>query len=352
MSPETSMTFDRYMARCLYDPHMGYYMTQVPMGPEGDFTTAPELNPFLAQAIARTCAAWATSCDPFTVVEIGPGRGRMAGALLQAAPFIQRYVLVEISPTLRQAQKEHLSTLPEALRAKCVFTDQAPQEPFSGLILGNEVLDALPVKQFIWRPNEILHETVVIWEGSDPPVLCERPAEASLAAAVQQIRARLQAPAWSSPYRSEWLPDLRAFTAPLYASLQQGAVLWLDYGYPERTFYHPERNQGTLTCFSQHQAHDHVLMHPGQQDLTAHVNFSQIVVDAEEQDLFAAGYSSQAGFLLSSGLLEHLRTPEERAQAQILLMPEAMGETMKVLCLSRNITWEPLLPAFNKSDVL
>lgn len=321
--------FSRYMELALYEPGLGYYAGgSAKLGAPGDFATAPELGTLFARTLARQVAELLQPGE--AILEFGAGSGALAEALIGAlAPGI--YLILETSAELRARQ--------EARLGKRVRWIERLPERFRGVMLANEVADAMPVHALAWRANGIMERGV-----SDGLAWAERPASGELLAAAH----RLEVPV---PYESEIGLVGRAWMKLLAARLERGALLVIDYGFPQREYYHPQRTMGTLMCHYRHRAHGDVFFHPGLQDITAHVDFSALAQAAREAGLEVLGYASQAQFLVNCGVTQVLeredaadaaRYAPRAAEAQKLLSPAEMGELFKVLAVGRGVQ-RPLL---------
>lgn len=320
------MSFARYMEMALYEPGLGYYAAgAAKLGAGGDYVTAPELSPLFGRALARQVRELLQPGE--AVLEIGAGSGALAKALLEELSC--PYSILEISPYLRRLQKERLGE-------RAVWLTRLP-ERFRGVILANEVADALPVHAVAWREHGVLERGVCVNEGGF--AWSERPATSELLAAARAIEVPV-------PYESEIGLAARAWMRTLGESLERGAILVLDYGFPAREYYHPQRSSGTLMCHYRHRAHGDPFRLPGAQDVTAHVDFSALAAAAREAGLEVLGYASQANFLVNCGILELLEreNPHNVAHyapiacaAQILLSPAEMGELFKVLCVGKGV---------------
>jgi len=341
------MDFARYMHLALYAPDLGYYSGGAKkFGQDGDFVTAPEISPLFAQTLAKqvTQILQLTAGD---ILELGAGTGRLAAALMlelqQLGQLPARYQILEVSAHLRQIQHETLQQeLPPELMRCVQWLDNLP-DTFNGLVLGNEVLDALPV-HIVKSSGDGLFERGVTW-GDDTFAWAERPLTSG---ALFEQANKLNLP---PDYTTELCPAATGLVASLANSLQQGALLFVDYGFSRREYYHPQRSQGTLMCHYRHYAHDDPFFHPGLQDITAHVDFTSIAEVAVANGLQLLGYSGQAQFLINCGITEILAkvsssdTPTYlplAAQAQKLLSPAEMGELFKVIALGKDLN-QPLL---------
>lgn len=339
--------FARYMELALYAPGLGYYSAGMQkFGAGGDFVTAPEISPLFGRTLARQVAQVLRVAGG-DVLELGAGTGRLAVQVLtelqrlEALP--ERYCILEVSAHLRALQSETVQReLPPELAARVQWLDALPVA-FTGCVLGNEVLDALPV-QLVARRADGLHERGVGVEG-EAFVWRER--------AIESVALRTAAQALALPpdYVTEICLALPALIASLAAMLQWGAMLWIDYGFPRREYYHPQRSGGTLMCHYRHHAHDDPLSYPGLQDITAHVDFTAVAEAGVAHGLQVLGYAAQAQFLINSGITDLLAqvSPSDAATylplaaaAQKLLSPAEMGELFKVIALGKALD-QPLL---------
>lgn len=330
--------FSRYMELALYAPGLGYYTAgSRKLGAAGDFVTAPELTPLFGQCIAA-CAQQVMQHSAPEILEVGAGSGVLAAALLQeleardALP--ERYLILELSPDLRERERDTLAARVPHLLARVAWLNRLPPA-FSGLVLGNEVLDAMPVEVVHIDANGAVEQGGV----DESLAWAFKPAEAMLRDEAQ----RLGLP---PGYRTEVGLVARGFIASVAQMLERGAALFIDYGFPQREFYHPQRGAGTLMCHYRHRAHDDPFFLPGLQDITAHVDFSAIAETARAHGLDVLGYTTQAQFLIDCGVTELLlrTSPEDTvryltatAAAQKLLSPAEMGELFKAILLTRGL---------------
>jgi SAM-dependent MidA family methyltransferase len=324
------LPFERFMAIALYEPGLGYYMRGEPIFGR-DFVTAPELSPFFGRALARQVAQVFDvlgTAGSGEVLEFGAGSGALASQLLGAlGERIERYSIVDLSGGLRARQRERLARFGARVR----WLD-APPEALTGVVLGNEVLDAMPVTLLSWNGERWLERGVAadgarfVW--SDRPTALLPPLEA----------------AWAPGTVTEIHLQAEAFIRTLAAGLVRGAAFFIDYGFPEAEYYLPQRHGGTLMCHRGQRADPDPLTDPGAKDITAHVNFTGIALAAQEAGLGVVGYTSQAHFLINCGLMDLLEsaTLAERARTQKLLTEHEMGELFKVLALARGIDVAPL----------
>ena len=347
------LDFAQYMDLVLYAPSLGYYSAgSKKFGPAGDFVTAPELSPLFARTLARQAADILRATDG-DVLELGAGSGRLAADLLLELDRLQQlpsqYRILEISAHLRQVQKDYLQkVLPAHLMQRVGWLDRLPAE-FSGLVLGNEVLDALPVHIVHQQADGLLQRGVGLSSDGELQWV-DRPADALIKAAFSK-----------TPLPESCTTEICLAAGGLIASLasmlRQGVVLLIDYGFPRHEYYHPQRQQGTLMCHYRHHAHTDPFLYPGLQDITAHVDFTLIAESAIQQGLAVLGYASQAQFLINCGITEYLAevSPHDVAayaplasSAQKLLSPAEMGELFKVIALGRGVD-EPLR-GFGRGD--
>ena len=332
--------FARYMQLALYAPGLGYYSGGAKkFGHGGDFVTAPEISPLFAQCLARQAAQVleATSGD---LLELGAGTGSLAAELLLELERLQllpgRYLILEVSAYLREVQQRTLAArLSPELLSRVQWLDALP-ENFSGMILANEVLDALPVHVVKTSAGGPLELGVVASEQGF--AWSERPL------ANEQLQTSLAGLDLPPDYVTELCPAANGLVSSLAQMLESGVMLFIDYGFPRREYYHPQRNQGTLMCHYRHYAHDDPFLYPGLQDITAHVDFSTVAQTALANGLELKGYCGQAQFLINCGITELLSrvSPQDMAlyaplaaQAQKLLSPAEMGELFKVMALGK-----------------
>ncbi len=326
------MSFARYMELALHEPGLGYYAGgTAKLGAGGDFVTAPEMGPLFARTLARQVAELAAACGP-EILEIGAGSAALAAVLLDELPGA-RYSILETSADLRDRQRARLG---ERVR----WLDALP-DGFEGVVIANEVADAIPVHAVAWMREGIVERGVV--ESGRGFAWADRAAAGTVHAAASAIPIELPP---SGRFESELALAVRAWMAALASRLARGAILVIDYGFPEREYYHPQRSMGTLACHYRHRTHGDVFVHPGLQDITAHVDFSALAHAACDEGLDLLGYTTQAAFLAACGITELLAgyDPADSRQylpraseAQALLSPAEMGELFKVLAVGRGI---------------
>lgn len=338
--------FARFMELALYAPGLGYYAAGArKFGPDGDFVTAPEISSLFGQCVARTVAEVIAQTGG-DVLELGPGSGKLAADMLPALNALgrlpDRYLLLEVSADLRERQQRALAALPAQLAARAVWIDAIPDE-FTGCVVANEVLDVVPVHLVRFASGGMLERGVTMKDGAlawqDKPVM---PGELSARATL--IEAEFLGGSPPEDYISEISPAAAGLVSSLAKSLRAGALLFIDYGFRAAEFYHPGRVTGTLMCHYRHFAHADPFLYPGLQDITAHVDFSAAAQAGVDAGLTVAGYTTQAQFLLASGLTDLLATVDPSDvlrylplanQLQRLISPAEMGEFFKVLCLVR-----------------
>jgi SAM-dependent MidA family methyltransferase len=335
--------FDRFMALALYAPNLGYYSARTqPIGlmasSGSDFVTAPQMSPYFSRALARSVQEALLETQTDEVWEFGAGTAQMAYEILSTlGDAIKRYVIVEVSSHLRDVQAQQL----EPFKDKVVWLDQLP-EHFSGVVVGNEVLDAMPVK-LIQRSSGTWYEMGV---GS-ASLSNSEPSQLDLEWVKKETMLRPPVEiSGEHDYLTEIHPQGEAFIKTLADRLQRGAVFLIDYGFPENEYYHEQRSSGTLMCHQGHLADANPLVAVGQKDITAHVNFTGLALSAQDAGMTVLGYTTQAHFLIISGLLDLLEdaSQAERAMAQKLITEHEMGELFKVLALGVGVRpdWEPL----------
>lgn len=327
------LPFDRYMAITLYEPGLGYYTSgsgQIGLWPASgsDFVTAPELSTMFGAALARQVAQALEAAEADEVFEFGAGTGALAAQVLTAlGPRVRRYSIIDLSGTLRARQAERLA--PWAARVQ--WLDEWPAQ-MQGVVLGNEVLDAMPVQLLHWDGNAWWERGVsllndqLIW--ADQPTLLRPPVESDFVpGTVVEIH-----------------PQAQAFVTTLGERLTRGLALFIDYGFPEAEYYHPQRTGGTLMCHHAHLSDTDPLDRPGEKDITAHVDFTGIALAAQEAGLDVLGYTSQARFLINCGLPALLQGADARllSAAQKLISEHEMGELFKVIALARGLAFEPI----------
>jgi SAM-dependent MidA family methyltransferase len=346
--------FSRYMELMLYAPGLGYYAAGAhKFGSAGDFVTAPEISPLFGRTLARQVAQIMKYSVPH-VLELGAGSGRLATDMLLELECLgelpERYAILEVSADLRQRQQALLQARAPHLASRVEWLEELP-ERIDGAVVGNEVLDALPVHVVHWGEDDIL-ERGVVGNGSNF-AWQDRITENE---ALLQIAEQIAMPADSI---SEISLTARGLIASLCQRMDQGILLMIDYGFGAREYYHPQRTQGTLMCHYRHYAHDDPFFLTGLQDITAHVDFTAVAESAVDHGAALLGYTSQAHFLMNSGITYLLQetSPENlreylplSMQVQKLTSPAEMGELFKVIALGKGME-EIQLSGFTNGDL-
>lgn len=345
--------FSRYMQIALYEPGLGYYSAgAVKFGASGDFVTAPEISPFFATACARVFDRLLRAIGGGDWLELGPGSGRFAVDVLHAMRALQTPVrqagLLEVSADLRAVQQAALSTAPIPV----TWFDHLPKE-FSGVMFGNEVMDALPCERFVVRGGQFWRLGVgqtaqsrsersptFEWRARPADGACNDDAvfQAHMAQLAEWVSARggLAAAQWPDGYCGEWHPALSAWVKTLADSLSAGALVLADYGLPRQQLYHPDRVTGSLRCHHRHHAHADPFLWPGLTDITAWIDFTTVAEAGLAAGLHCAQFTTQTAFLLASGSNLSPATPREAQGLRQLLLPGEMGEAIKFMVLTRD----------------
>ncbi|MFA6061466.1 MAG: SAM-dependent methyltransferase [Gallionella sp.] len=335
------ISFARYMELALYAPGLGYYTAGAhKFGEAGDFITAPELSPLFGRTLARQVAQIMANSTPH-ILELGAGSGKLAadmlGELEQLGSLPESYSILEVSADLRERQCELIQQRLPHLFDRVCWLDALP-DTLSGAVVANEVLDALPVHLVHWQDSALNERGVALGESGF--IWQER---AILDAELLQAAGQIKAP---DDYVSEICLAARGLINSLASRLTQGAMLFIDYGFGAREYYHPQRAQGTLMCHYRHHAHDDSFFLPGLQDITAHVNFTDVAECGIDAGMELLGYTNQAFFLINNKITDILKTtsPENlheylplSAQLQKLTSPAEMGELFKVIALGKNV---------------
>lgn len=351
------ITFHDYMQTVLYAPGLGYYAAgSHKFGAGGDFITAPELSPLFAECVADSLEP-VLQAGHRNVLEVGAGSGILAARLLlrwqDRGCLPNHYYILELSGDLRQRQREQIEQQCPELLARVEWLEQWPDK-FSGVVLANELIDAMPVHR-VSKQQGRWYEQMVGYEQEQfiiDDVPLDNPALSEQLALIEQEQLL------PDGYLTEINLHAGQWIDTLGSHLQRGIVLLFDYGYSRHEYYHPQRNQGTLMCHYRHRAHDDPFVYPGLQDITAHVDFTSLADQALDAGFNVAGYTTQAHFLLDNGILqrlEQLQTADEAvyqqrvAEVRRLTLPQEMGESFKVMLLSKD---SPDLPAgFGSRDL-
>ncbi|TWO70530.1 class I SAM-dependent methyltransferase [Caenimonas sedimenti] len=327
------------MALALYAPGLGYYANASrkfgAMPSSGsDFVTAPEMTPLFGQALAVQVADALQATGTDEIWEFGAGSGALASQLLRSLQSnVRRYTIVEVSASLRERQQAALAAFGDRVQ----WADALPEQ-MRGVLVGNEVLDAMPVK-LLQRLGGAWHERGVAANGealvfADQPTGLRPPVDV----------------AGDHDYLTEIHPQAEAFIRTLADRLQQGAAFFLDYGFPEAEYYHSQRHMGTVMCHRGHLVDPDPLEAPGEKDITAHVNFTGLALAAQEAGLATLGYTSQGRFLINCGIVARMEQAPltERTAAQRLLAEHEMGELFKVIAFHKGTCWDAI--GFRQGD--
>ena len=346
------MPFNQYLELALYAPGLGYYSGgATKIGASGDFITAPEISPLFSRCLARQCDQILDELGGGDILEFGAGTGAMAADLLKELVSIerlpQRYLILEVSADLKARQKALLSQRVPQFIDRIEWLDELPETPIRGVILGNEVVDSIPVTRFRIKSDGPV-PLGVEWNGTALQWAAGS-SDAALDSTVSCLQATL---GYELPqdYESEICLSLNQWMSTLADTLEAGCVLMIDYGYARREYYHPERNKGTLICHYRQRAHDNPLILPGVQDITANVDFSALADAGMAAGLNLAGYTSQAFFLfgcglerlINAGLSDNITDQIKLSrEVKLLTLPAEMGERFQAMAWTREIQ-EPL----------
>ena len=344
------MSFCEYMHKALYHPKFGYYTSKkYNIGAQGDFYTAPEISPLFGASIAKQISHYISEHGKCDILEVGPGTGSLAKSILQTIDhsLINQYYLLEISTVLIKKQQNTLSSY----NNKIVWTDVIP-ENFQGVIIANEVLDAMPVHRF--RNTKNVAEQYITLCNENLASYFKDSTNSKLIKKVKELEIQVEG------YESEINLNLEIWLANLAKSLLRGIVLIIDYGYSQDEYYTAERNGGTLTCFIQQKKHNNPLINVGIQDISTHVDFTSVAKYATANKLAVIGFCEQSHFLMNLDILTIASSLYEKEplnvakQLKILLMPNQMGSLCKVMALSKNIETDNLtgFTKYNKVESL
>ena len=332
------LSFADFVELALYAPGIGYYSAgAVKIGASGDFVTAPEVSDLFSRCVARQCADVLGETGG-EILELGAGTGRMAATIMKTLAEIgvlpDRYAILEVSADLSDRQRTRLMQLPSKLFERVVWLDKLPEKPIRGVMLANEVLDALPVQRFVVR-NGVAHELGVGLAGAE---IGWQETTADFAAATALVSGL------PDGYTSEVCLRVEPWIAGVGQCLGQGALLLFDYGLPRAHYYHAQRTDGTLRCYFKQRAHDNPFINIGVQDITAWVDFTRVGEAALAAGLEVTGFNTQAAFLLGNGIEPMLSEPPDVAgraklagEARRLMLPGEMGESFKVMAACRKL---------------
>jgi SAM-dependent MidA family methyltransferase len=356
-----SIGFDQFMQMALYEPGLGYYTSAWrKFGEQGDFITAPEVSPLFGRCLGNYCQHVLSSIDDGNILEFGAGSGRMAADILteldarNALP--SAYLIMEVSAELQHRQRQTIQATVPHLLERVQWLQTLPEPGFCGIILGNELLDAMPVQRFRLEANAVRALGVTWSEIEARFVLQSMDAGQALKQAVEHIQ-QTTGNEFSDGYESELSLAQGAWLQSVGDSMERGVVLLIDYGYGRPEYYHPQRHMGTLMCHFRHRAHDDPFRYIGLQDITAYVDFTAVAEAAVNNGMQLLGYTTQCGFLLENGLEVMMPDPESVSQQALmafaqqvktLTLPSEMGERFKVMALGKD--FDHPLPGFTLQD--
>jgi SAM-dependent MidA family methyltransferase len=341
------LSFERFMDLALYAPGIGYYSGGAQkLGMGGDFTTAPEVSGLFGRCVALQCAQVLRALHSGAILEIGAGSGRLAADILlrleELGQLPDNYWILELSADLRERQRRLLQERLPHFFQRVAWLDQPPDASFDGILLANEVLDALPVARFRWHAEGVEELGVEIDHGHF--AWAARPANAAMTQACRRLYEA--SGGWDEGYVSEYCPRMLAWTHAVTQSLRQGAALWFDYGLPRAQYYLPERHDGTLVCHYRHRTSSDPFVNLGLQDITAWVDFTGLAEASRQAGFELAGFTTQAHFLAGVGIDREMRLAagdDENSfarlanQARQLMLPGEMGERFKAMVWLRGV---------------
>jgi SAM-dependent MidA family methyltransferase len=341
------LSFEEFMEFALYAPGLGYYSGGASkLGRDGDFTTAPEVSALFGACVAVQCAEVFEAIEAPVLMEIGAGTGRLALDVLTRLESLRRlpsrYWILDNSADLRQRQRSLFEQRAPHLLERLSWLDTPPEQDFDGVIVANEVLDALPVARFRWQSRGV--EELGVSAEQHEFAWRARTAAPAMAAACEELSRA--GGGWDEGYVSEYCPRLPAWTHAVTQRLRRGAALWFDYGLPRAQYYFAQRHEGTLLCHYRHRAHSDPFAHPGLQDITAWVDFTALAEASGAAGFELAGFTTQAHFLAATGIdveMQHLSGGDESSfarlanQARQLMLPGEMGERFKVMAWLRGL---------------
>ena len=341
-----SITFQRYMHECLYAPKLGYYESDREIfGSKGDFTTSPERSRYFALAFAAHIQKIQVTMGEFSIIEVGAGSGQFALDLISALTALDcipiNYIIVEKSSHLQQRQKKLLQDKNLNNTVNVCWLSELNESVECGIVIANEVLDAIPVNLINIKQQKIYERCVTI--DADELAYIDVPADQSLSdICKERLPAGILANG-ESEYLTELNTSLTRFVEQIAALVDRGIFFYIDYGYPRDEYYQPSRNMGTLICHYQHVANDQALLWPGLQDISSNVDFSALADAAIQANLELSCYSTQAHFLLASDFLSLIEINSsknaiaEQSELKRLMMPGEMGERFQVMVLTKNV---------------
>ncbi|KTD76367.1 class I SAM-dependent methyltransferase [Legionella waltersii] len=344
LNTQKEIPFVEFMQMALYAPNEGYYSSALQkLGKHGDFITAPELSPLFGKTIANQFQQILSTLQSPCVLEFGAGSGALCVDVLKQLEQLNclpiSYFIIEVSSNLRHRQQERIQEQIPHLAMRVHWLEHWPENPFQGIIFANEVLDAMPVHRFLQSDEGILESYITLNESNELKEIFNPSNNQRLLSYISNNLCGVP-----PPYLSEVNLFLDDWIANCSQILDKGAMFIIDYGFPRHEYYHPDRNQGTLMCHYQHQAHTNPLLHPGEEDITAHVDFTHVAEAAHDAGFHVAGYTNQASFLLANGLLSFINQIEDQKELlqanhaiKQLTQPSEMGELFKVIALSKHL---------------
>lgn len=347
--------FSQFMSAALYAPELGYYRNAFQkFGGGGDFVTAPEISALYSACIARQCAEVLEKLSGGDIFEFGAGSGMMAADILQTLHAMnilpKHYYILELSAHLKALQRETIFKKIPTLCDRVIWLERLPEKPMRGVVIANEVLDAMPVELFTWENGPIINQ--VDFQKEQFILIRDKKINRELQSRFEQYQI-----AFKNGYTSEVNLYLPAWIKSIAEFFSAGLLLLIDYGFPRREYYHPDRDQGTLMCHYRHRAHTDPFVFPGMQDITAHVDFTAVAEAAFDHHFSVAGFTNQASFLINCGLLSLVQQTEnekyrvqQNQQVLKLTSPAEMGELFKVMALTKNI--DPDLGGFSNHNQL
>ena len=344
--------FDRYMEMALYEPELGYYNNDLrKFGSQGDFITAPETSALFGRCIAHAILPVLNEIEQPDILEFGPGSGVLAVDILcqleKQGKLPTRYLILERSTALRQRQHERFARDIPHLLERITWLDSLPAKKICGVIIANEVMDALSVKRFIWKNQQAVELGVGLTDNGEFTFQTMPETDTTMQDALQKITSQTQ---WCENYQSEWSPLLKPWIQSIADCLDQGTALLIDYGSVQSEHYHAQRQSGSLMCHYRHHAHADPFILPGLQDITAYVDFTAVANAADSAGLQVSGFTTQTHFLLTNDLetfMAEIDSSDQQAffkrvtECKTLTMPGEMGERFKTISLTKNCQQAP-----------
>ena len=356
IAEKKGISFTEYMHDVLYTPELGYYMAHPNIfgsTEEKDFITAPELSSLFGESLANVCHAILKNMPDAVILELGAGSGKLAQDLLAALEKLgsspKAYWILDPSTGLKTKQQERLKNHHIPIE----WLDKLPEKPFKGIVIANEVLDAFSAQRFQVTDKDCF-ELFVTYQDNKFQEEYRKNQDKDLLKLAEYIREQNPSDLLKiRPYESERLPQLTSFFESLWASLESGVALFIDYGFPRHEFYHPDRYMGTLMCHQRQKTHPDPYHQIGLEDITTHVDFTDVAEKAQEAGFSIAGYTQQAAFLMNAGILSlYMENPASlqlKTALDLLTSPSEMGELFKVMVLTKNCDIYPF-PGFEFFD--